>query len=186
LTARYAAKIPDERSFACRLITGDRRHWTARINQLVVMGANVHALTRKPDQANLPGKVKVFGGDLTADPIQAGALNDVKSVFLFPVEGDIGPFLVKAKAAGVEHLVVLSSLAAAAEFRDLNSARYRHHRAVNRPLRRPALLTPSCARYICQHRYGRLHQGQKWCSALSAVRSSAYSWRILPPLPWPP
>jgi uncharacterized protein YbjT (DUF2867 family) len=101
------------------------------INQLVTTGAQVHALTRKPDRANLPAGVKIFGGDLTTGQLQAGSFDDVKSVFVFPAEGDISPFLAKAKAAGVEHLVVLSSLAAAAEFpRDLNSASYRHHRAI--------------------------------------------------------
>jgi len=101
------------------------------VDQLVVAGAQVHALTRNPDRANLPAGVKVFEGDLTADRLQPGAFDDVKRIFLFPAEGDIGPFLASAKAAGVEHVVVLSSLAAAAELpRDLNSPSYRHHRAI--------------------------------------------------------
>lgn len=101
------------------------------VNQLLAMGAAVHALSRKPDQANLPAAVKTFKGDLAGSDLQEGAFKDVKSMFLFPAYGDIKPFLGKAKAAGVEHIVVLSSLAAAAEFpRDLNSPSYLHHRAI--------------------------------------------------------
>lgn len=101
------------------------------VNQLIAIGVEVHALSRKPDRANLPDGVKVFGGDLTTNHLQDEVFDGVKRVFLFPAEGDVSPFLVKAKAAGVEQLVVLSSLAAAAEFpRDLNSTSYRHHRAV--------------------------------------------------------
>jgi uncharacterized protein YbjT (DUF2867 family) len=101
------------------------------VDQLVATGAQVQALSRTPDRAHLPDGVKVFEGDLTAHPLQAGTFDDVTRVFLFPAEGDLGPFLSQAKAAGVEQLVVLSSLAAAAEFpRDLTSASYRHHRAI--------------------------------------------------------
>ncbi len=101
------------------------------VNQLVNMKAEVHALTRKPDQANLPAAAKVFKGDLTANDSQAEMFDGVKSVFLFPAYGDLKPFLAKARTAGVEHIVALSSLAAAAEFpRDLNSPSYRHHRSV--------------------------------------------------------
>jgi uncharacterized protein YbjT (DUF2867 family) len=103
------------------------------VSQLVATGAEVRAISRKPDQANLPAGVKVFGGDLTRSRLQDGAFDDVRSVFLFPADGDIKPFLGKAKAAGVEHIVALSSLAAAAEFpRDLNSASYRHHLAIEK------------------------------------------------------
>lgn len=103
------------------------------VDQLVATGAQVRALSRQPDRANLPAGVKVFEGDLTADRLPDGAFAEVKRIFLFPAEGDVSPFLANAKAAGVEHVVVLSSLAAAAEFpRDLNSASYRHHRAIER------------------------------------------------------
>jgi len=103
------------------------------VDQLVATGAEVHALSQRPDQANLQTGVKVFAGDLTSTRIQDGVFDEVKRVFLFPADGDIKPFLGKAKAAGVEHIVVLSSLAAAAEFpRDLNSASYHHHRAIEK------------------------------------------------------
>jgi uncharacterized protein YbjT (DUF2867 family) len=101
------------------------------VNQLVAAEVEVHALTRKPEQANLPASVKVFTGDLSDGDLQEGMFKGVKGLFLFPAYGDIKPFLAEAKAAGVEHIVLLSSLAAAAEFpRDLNSPSYRHHRAI--------------------------------------------------------
>jgi uncharacterized protein YbjT (DUF2867 family) len=101
------------------------------IQQLQAMGEEVSALSRRPDHANLPTEVKIFGGDLTKGQIQAGAFEGVKSVFLFPADGDVGAFLDKAKAANIEHIVVLSSLAVAAEHRrDLDSASYRHHKAI--------------------------------------------------------
>jgi uncharacterized protein YbjT (DUF2867 family) len=103
------------------------------VNELVATGVEVHALSRKPDQANLPAGVRMFKGDLSASDLQEGVFDGVKGMFLFPAYGDLKPFLGKAKAAGVEHVVVLSSLAAAAEFpRDLNSPSYHHHRAVER------------------------------------------------------
>ena len=105
------------------------------VKQLLAIGAEVRALSRKPDQANLPGGVEVFQGDMTGN-LQEGVFNDVKSVFLFPANGDIKPFLVKSKAAGVEHIIVLSSLAAAAEFpRDLDSASYCHHIAIEQAVK---------------------------------------------------
>jgi len=101
------------------------------VNQLVTSGAQVQALSRQPEQANLPDGVHVFPGDLSSGDLQAGTFADVKGLFLFPADGDLRPFLAKAKAAGVEHVVALSSLAVAAEFpRDLNSASYSHHLAV--------------------------------------------------------
>jgi uncharacterized protein YbjT (DUF2867 family) len=100
------------------------------VNQLVAEGAEVRALSRKQNPTNLPGGVEVLQGDMTGT-IQEGTFNNVKSLFLFPANGDLKPFLVKAKEAGVEHIVVLSSLAAAAEFpRDLNSVSYLHHIAI--------------------------------------------------------
>lgn len=101
------------------------------VDQLLTLGENIHALSRKPSEANLPIEVTLFGGDLTSGDIQDGAFDQVKSLFLFPADGDVRPFLDQAKAAGVEHVVLLSSLATAAEHvRDVGSASYRHHKAL--------------------------------------------------------
>lgn len=114
------------------LITGA----TGAVGRLVVArlladGAEVHALTRRPDQAQLPAAVSVFGGDLTTGDIQEGAFAGITSMFVFPADGDIRPFLAAASEAGVRRCVVLSSLAAAAESpRDLRSPSYHHHRTI--------------------------------------------------------
>ena len=101
------------------------------VNQLVSTGADVVALSRKPEQANLPAAVKVFQGDLSKSEFSKEMFAGIQSLFLFPVFGNLKPFLEEARAAGVEHVVVLSSLAAAAEFpRDLKSPSYRHHRGI--------------------------------------------------------
>ncbi len=113
------------------LITGARgsvgRHI---VDGLLARGADVHVLTRQPDHAQFPSRVKVFRGDLTTGAVQAGAFEDVSCMFVFPASGDIRPFLTTAKTAGVERCVALSSLAAAAEApRDVRSPSYHHHRA---------------------------------------------------------
>lgn len=106
------------------------------VNQLAASGAEVHAISRKPEQASLPAGVEVFRGDLTSDNLQEGVFDGIEGMFLFPAEGDLRPFLARAKAAGVSHIVVLSSQAAAGEHpRDLNSASYLHHRAVEQAVK---------------------------------------------------
>jgi uncharacterized protein YbjT (DUF2867 family) len=101
------------------------------VTQLLALGADVHVLTRKPDQAQFPSTVKVFGGDLATGAVQEGAFDGVQSMFVFPASGDMRPFLAHAEAAGIERCVVLSSLAAAGEApRDLHSPSYHHHRAI--------------------------------------------------------
>lgn len=110
------------------------------VDQLLGRGADVRVLTRKPDQAQFPAEVKVFGGDLSAGEVQPGAFDQVKRMFVFPASGDIRPFLAKAQAAGVEQCVVLSSLAAAAEApRDLRSSSYHHHRAIEQAVEESGL-----------------------------------------------
>ena len=106
------------------------------VHQLIYQGATVRAISRNPEKVNLPGSVEVFAGDLTSKEFHPKTFDGVKSIFLFPVEGEIKKFLAEAKANGVKHIVVLSSLAAAAEFpRDINSASYRHHIAVEKAVK---------------------------------------------------
>jgi uncharacterized protein YbjT (DUF2867 family) len=101
------------------------------VDQLIASGASVHALSRNPSGAGLPPAVKVFHGDLASAAVDAKAFNGVEGLFLFPAEVDLRPFLAAAKAGGVRHAVVLSSLAVAAEFsRDVDSASRKHHLAV--------------------------------------------------------
>ena len=104
--------------------------------QLVEHGMQVRTISRNPEKANLPREIEIFAGDLTAREFHPGVFEGVKSIFLFPAEGNINNFLSTAKRHGVEHIVALSSLAAAAEFpRDLNSTSYRHHIAIENAIR---------------------------------------------------
>lgn len=83
------------------------------VAQLTAEGHRVRALTRRPDAAGLPGDVDVVAGDLTDPSSFDAALTDVERVFLFPIfgPGALVPFTRAAKAAGVEHVVMLSSAA---------------------------------------------------------------------------
>ncbi len=52
------------------------------VSQLAAGGKEVRALTRKPDDARLPGQVKVVQGDLTLPKTLEGCLNGIDAVFL--------------------------------------------------------------------------------------------------------
>ncbi|MGW4667250.1 NAD(P)H-binding protein [Streptosporangium sandarakinum] len=98
---------------------------------LLARGAVVRALSRKPDDANLPAGVEVVAGDL-ADATMLGSqvFDGVDRAFVFPAEG-VEAFVTAAIAHGVHRFTVLSSLAAAKEFqRDQGSASQLHHSAV--------------------------------------------------------
>lgn len=98
---------------------------------LIARGASVRALTRKPDDANLPEGVEVVAGDLAdASTFGAHLFEGVDRVFVFPARG-VETFLDAAIAADIHRFTVLSSLAAAIEFpRDRGSASQVHHSAV--------------------------------------------------------
>ncbi|MEV6217404.1 NAD(P)H-binding protein [Nocardia sp. NPDC051833] len=101
------------------------------IATLVARGTSVRALTRKPEDANLPESVEVVAGDLAdASTFGPQVFEGVDRAFVFPVDG-VDVFVEAAVAAGVHRFTVLSSLAAAMEFpRDRGSASQRHHSAV--------------------------------------------------------
>jgi uncharacterized protein YbjT (DUF2867 family) len=85
----------------------------AVLQQLIQAGAQVRATSRNPQTAGLPASVDVRAADL-ADPASfKDALDGVEKVFLFPNPAGIEGLLEVAKAANVQHIVVLSSLAAA-------------------------------------------------------------------------
>ncbi|MBF6244017.1 NAD(P)H-binding protein [Nocardia elegans] len=98
---------------------------------LIARGASVRALTRKPDDANLPEGVEVVAGDLAdASTFGAHLFEGVDRVFVFPARG-VETFLDAAIVADIHRFTVLSSLAAAIEFpRDRGSASQVHHSAV--------------------------------------------------------
>lgn len=109
------------------------RHLVAR---LLEAGVPVRALSRQPATAELPPGVEVVQGDLARGELAAGALEGVRQVFVFPAQPGVAAFCAKLAAAGVEHAVVLSSLAAAQEHaRDRRSMSATHHLAVEQAVR---------------------------------------------------
>ncbi|WP_214416404.1 SDR family oxidoreductase [Sphaerisporangium fuscum] len=101
------------------------------VTTLLSRGAAVRALTRKPDDADLPAAVEVVAGDLAdATTLGSQVFDGVDRAFVFPAQG-VEAFVTAAIAHGVHRFTVLSSLAAAKEFpRDHGSASQLHHSAV--------------------------------------------------------
>lgn len=122
------------------LVTGG----TGTVGRLVVQGlleqgARVRVLSRGTSGATVPEGAEHVTGDL-AGPVPAQVFTGVRQVFLFPAAGDLGPFLDQAAAAGVEHVVLLSSLAAAGEHeRDAGSDSAVHHRGVEEAVAKSGL-----------------------------------------------
>jgi uncharacterized protein YbjT (DUF2867 family) len=95
------------------------------VTALTGAGEKVRAVSREPKKAGLPEGVEVVGVDLPA------LFDGVDRMFVFPLEHGVDDLVAAAVAGGVRRFVVLSSLAAAGEFpRDIGSASYTHHRAV--------------------------------------------------------
>ncbi|MBJ8342061.1 NAD(P)H-binding protein [Antrihabitans sp. YC3-6] len=101
------------------------------ITTLLARGADVRAVSRKPDDAALPAGVDVVAGDLAdASTLGPEVFDGVDQAFVFPAQG-VDTFVAAAVSAGVHRFTVLSSLAAALEFpRDHGSASQLHHSAV--------------------------------------------------------
>lgn len=107
------------------LVTGATGNVGRRVvDRLLAAGAQVRALTRRPETAGLPGDVEVVGGGLTESDALEEALAGIDRVFLFPVPEGVGTFVEQAKAAGVRRIVLLSSKAV--EFADSNPIGERH------------------------------------------------------------
>lgn len=106
------------------------------VKQLVEQKSKVVAMCRKPENANLPKEVRVVKGDLTNGNFDKSIFEGVETLFLFPADGDVRPFLIAAKNAGVQHVIALSSLAVSAHFqRDIGSASYIKHLAIENAVR---------------------------------------------------
>jgi uncharacterized protein YbjT (DUF2867 family) len=92
------------------LITGA----TGNVGRIVVArlaadGHEVRALSRRPAQAEWPFGVQPVAGDLADAASLTEALAGAESVFLFAAPGLGAEFFTAAKAAGVRHVVLLSS-----------------------------------------------------------------------------
>lgn len=104
------------------------------VAQLRERGADVRVVTR--DARRAPPGVDVVEGDFTRGDLPAQAFAGARAVFLFPAQGGVDAFVAQAKRAGVERIVVLSSLAAALEHeRDKRSPSALHHLGVERAVK---------------------------------------------------
>ncbi|MFE1956294.1 SDR family oxidoreductase [Streptomyces sp. NPDC059524] len=82
------------------------------VEQLVALGKDVRALSRKPAEANLPEAVEVVAGSPGDADALAVALKDVEAALVIlsgDVAGEAVTFAAAAKAAGLPRLVLLSS-----------------------------------------------------------------------------
>ncbi|OLT28820.1 NmrA family transcriptional regulator [Actinomadura sp. CNU-125] len=93
------------------LVTGATGHVGRRVvERLVRAGAQVRAMTRRPDRAAvLPGGVDVVRGDLDVPSSLTAALRGVERMYLFPVAATAADVAGAAVAAGVRRIVTLSS-----------------------------------------------------------------------------
>jgi uncharacterized protein YbjT (DUF2867 family) len=82
----------------------------------------------------------VCAGNFAKGEFSDDVFNGVTKTFVFPAFGGIEPFLAKARESGVKQLVVLSSLAVAAEHqRDIGSVSYVHHLAIEEAVKSSGL-----------------------------------------------
>jgi uncharacterized protein YbjT (DUF2867 family) len=81
------------------------------VARLVDAGEPVRALSRHPERAAWPPAVERVTGDLTQE-LPGEVFDGVRALYLFPEPSRAEEVVAAAAAAGVEHVVVLSSLAA--------------------------------------------------------------------------
>ncbi|SHI19086.1 SDR family oxidoreductase [Streptomyces sp. 3214.6] len=92
------------------LITGARgKVGQAVVNRLHAVGLPVRAASAKPAELAAPTGVEVAEVDLSRSETFPAALDGVRQVFLYPQPDGIDAFVETARAAGVEHVVLLSS-----------------------------------------------------------------------------
>lgn len=116
------------------LVTGARGHvGRAVLESLVAAGQDVRASSRDAWALDVPDGVAKVSADLE-DPSTLGpALDGVSAVFLYTRPEGIGGFVKAAEAAGVRHVVLLSS-GATLEPRSAQSRIAHFHRAVEEAL----------------------------------------------------
>lgn len=79
------------------------------LDQLVPTGARIRVSGRKPENLTVPDGVEVVRADYTEPDSLTAALDGVRKVFLYAVPDGIANFVAAARAAEVEHVVLLSS-----------------------------------------------------------------------------
>lgn len=95
------------------LVTGARGA-VARglVRQLLTAGEKVRAGGRDPHAVHLPAEVEVVLADLARPDTLGPALAGVEKVFLYAEQSGLDGFAERARAAGVEHVVLLSAAGA--------------------------------------------------------------------------
>jgi uncharacterized protein YbjT (DUF2867 family) len=95
------------------LVTGARGA-VARslVRQLLTAGEKVRAAGRDPHAVDLPAEVEVVLADLGRADTLGPALAGVSRVFLYAEQSGLDGFAEQARAAGVEHVVLLSAAGA--------------------------------------------------------------------------
>ncbi len=92
------------------LVTGARGHvGRAVLDALVAAGQDVRASSRDASALDVPEGVAKVSADLEQPETLEGALEGVESVFLYAQRQGIDGFVKAAEAAGVQHVVLLSS-----------------------------------------------------------------------------
>lgn len=107
------------------------------VDLLVRAGVDVRATSRDPESLDLPPEVDVRRADLTDPRTFEHAFHGVEKVFLYTQPAAMDGVMAAAKAAGVRHAVLLSSLAVAGPDPDHWIARW--HRAAEDSIERSGL-----------------------------------------------
>jgi uncharacterized protein YbjT (DUF2867 family) len=116
------------------LVTGASGHvGRAVLDALVAAGQDVRASSRDAATLNLPDGVAKVSADLEDASTLEPALDGVESVFLYTQRQGIDGFVKAAEAAGVRHVVLLSS-GATLEPKSAQSRVARLHRVVEEAL----------------------------------------------------
>ena len=108
------------------------------VAQLLEAGQRVRAASRNPDTAELPADVEPVAMDLAVPGSLAPALRGVRKVFTYAHPDGMADLVQAALDAGVEHLVLLSSVAAAVADPEADAI-VRYHVLSERPIMRSRL-----------------------------------------------
>jgi uncharacterized protein YbjT (DUF2867 family) len=107
----------------------------AVVDQLRAAGKPVRAASSRPADTAVPDGVELVGLDPTDPGSVTTALAGIEKVFCYAAAEGIDNFIDAAKAAGVAHIVLLSSIAAANGHNPIGA----RHLAVENPLRASGL-----------------------------------------------
>ncbi|MFI5654803.1 SDR family oxidoreductase [Streptomyces anulatus] len=84
------------------------------VDGLLSSGRAVRAVSRRPRQSGLPSAVEVVAGDLHEPSTLGAAFETARALVLIAVPDSAVEVVARARAAGIEHIVVVSSAAVTA------------------------------------------------------------------------